>query len=239
MNLKDIAKKILIALRIDFTLSMKYDRLTEKIIKKCVKPDSVCVDVGCHKGEIMGMFLKQSPKGRHYGFEPIPYLFETIHRKFSPQCKIYDIALSDSVGSTTFNYIRNAPAYSGIKKRDYNIENPDIEILNVKLDMLDNIIPSDERIDFIKIDVEGAELSVLQGAKHTIQRCKPYILFEFGVGASNYYNTSPDDIFTYFAEKSMSISLLSEWIAGKPCLTLEQLKKHYADNSEFYFIAHK
>lgn len=237
MRIKDIARKILLTLKIDLTISLKYDRLTNEIIKLCVNKNTLCVDIGCHKGEIMDLLLSHSPDKKHYGFEPIPFLFDEISHKYAHRCKIFDIALSDSVGTTTFNYVKNAPAYSGIKQRKYLVEKPDIELLEVKLDKLDNIIPVDERVDFIKIDVEGAEYSVLKGATETISRNKPVVLFEFGKGASDYYDTDANDIYNFFDEKGMSIFLLQDWINKKPCLSRERLNYHYEGNSEFYFIA--
>ena len=51
--------------------------------------------------------------------------------------------------------------------------------LIVELKKLDDVIPTDVTIDFIKIDVEGAELGVLKGAKNVLLKNKPIIIFEF------------------------------------------------------------
>jgi len=51
--IKELIRKILIGLRIDLTKNIYYDRLTLKILDKVVKPNSNCIDIGCHKGEIM------------------------------------------------------------------------------------------------------------------------------------------------------------------------------------------
>ncbi len=239
MMIKRIVKETLRTLHLDVTQNMKYERLTEKIIDKCINSATLCIDIGCHKGEVMELFLEKSPNLQHYGFEPIPMFYEQIQNKFQDRCRLFNIALSDERGETTFNYVKNAPAFSGLRKRDYSIANPDIEIIQVQLNKLDNIIPTDENIGFIKIDVEGAEYSVLKGAEATISRCKPYILFEFGIGASNYYDTTPSDMFKYFADKNMFISLLNDWLNEKAPLNLNEFEKHFEANSEYYFIAHK
>ena len=48
-----------------------YDALTREIIRRELKPDSTCVDVGCHSGEILDMMLEAAPRGEFYCFEPI------------------------------------------------------------------------------------------------------------------------------------------------------------------------
>jgi len=126
--IKELIRKILIGLRIDLTKNIYYDRLTLKILDKVVKPDSNCIDIGCHKGEIMEEILKRSPGGTHLAFEPIPILFQQLKEKFqNNNVQVFDIALSKSTGETTFNYVVNAPAYSGIKQRQYNVKKPKID----------------------------------------------------------------------------------------------------------------
>jgi len=239
MIIKKVIKTTLKAIHLDITSNMKYERLTEKIIERCVTNSTICVDIGCHKGEVLDLFIKQAPNIQHYGFEPIPELYNYIFQRYGERSKLFNIALSDETCETTFNYVRNAPAFSGLRQRDYAISNPEIDIINVKLDKLDNIIPQRDRIGFIKIDVEGAEFSVLKGAEFTIDRCKPYILFEFGLGGSDYYDTTPSDIFEYFSKKNMGISLLKDWLDDKQPLDLANLKGHFNKNSEYYFLAHK
>ena len=67
--MKELIKKALKSLPFDFTLNQRYDRLTRKVIRKVCRPDSHCVDVGCHKGEILDLLLAAAPLGVHYGFE--------------------------------------------------------------------------------------------------------------------------------------------------------------------------
>jgi hypothetical protein len=55
--LKELIKKALKSLPFDFTLNQRYDRLTRKVIKSVCRPDSHCIDVGCHKGEILDLLI--------------------------------------------------------------------------------------------------------------------------------------------------------------------------------------
>lgn len=55
-----------------------------------------------------------------------------------------------------------------------------LEATTVPCLVIDDLVPEDKHIDFVKIDVEGAEYNALFGAQKTIRRCKPTIVSEFG-----------------------------------------------------------
>ncbi|MDP1727763.1 MAG: FkbM family methyltransferase [Bacteroidota bacterium] len=208
-------------------------------MKKVINTGSNCIDVGCHKGEILDTIIKQSPKGKHFAFEPIPYLYDHLMTKYSLQASIYPYALSDSSGTTTFQLVKNAPAYSGIKRRSYQVETPDVEEITVVLKTLDEVIPQDIKIDLIKIDVEGGEYGVLKGAKNLLKQSKPVIIFESGLGASDYYGTKPADLYNYITlDIGLKISTLKSFIKQGKALSLAEYEKDFNTNSEYYFIAH-
>jgi FkbM family methyltransferase len=237
--LKQTIKKILIALRIDLTKNIHYDRLTLKVLDEVLKRDSNCVDIGCHKGEILDEMLKRSPNGSHYAFEPIPGFYGELKKKYnSPNIHLYDIALSNETGETTFNYVVDAPAYSGLRKRDYAIAEPTIEVIPVKLDLLDNVLPADYPVNLIKLDVEGAEYNVLLGAGKTLKNKKPVIIFEFGLGASDHYDVTPESFFDYLSHTcGYGIYLLKDFIKKRDPLNREDFVDIYHRNAEYYFVA--
>lgn len=122
MKIKEIIKKLLSFSPIPLTKNQMYDQQTKKVIQKVLKKDSNCIDVGCHKGEILDLMLSHCPLGHHYGFEPIPSLYENLVKKYEQEknCTILKIALSNQSGETSFNYVLSNPSYSGLKKRKYD-----------------------------------------------------------------------------------------------------------------------
>lgn len=199
-----------------------------------------CVDVGCHKGEILKEIVKLAPKGKHYAFEPIPDLYNTLLEKYGQFAKIYPYALSSRKGSSEFQLVKNDPAYSGLKRRRYSKAKPLIEEITVEMRTLDETIPKELDVGFIKIDVEGGEFDVIEGAKDLLKRCKPVIIFEFGKGASEYYGTRPSDIFLLISKEiGLKISTLKAFINDKKDLNIEEFIKLYDTNKEYYFVAHK
>lgn len=239
MNIiKDTLRKVFVSLHLDLTKNLKYDRLTKVILKKYVKSNSNCIDVGCHKGDILNLILDCAPKGKHYAFEPIPYLFDKLKNKYKDEVAIFPYALSDNSGESTFQLIKNAPAYSGIKRRRYDIKNPKIEEIKVELKTLDEIIPSNEKIHLIKIDVEGGEFGVLKGAKNLLITNKPLVIFECGKGASDYYGTSPFDLYNFISnEIEMKIYTLAAFIKNKQPINEIEFENYFNTNEEYYFIA--
>lgn len=220
-----------------------YDTLTELVIEKVLTRDSICVDVGSHAGSILRLMMKHAPKGLFFAFEPIPEFYEKLVHDFrSDNVHIYNLALSDSIGVSTFNYVTSNPGYSGFKKLRYDRPVETDTQIKVKIDTPDNILTKEsvDNVTLIKIDVEGAEYQVMKGAEFCIKKNRPVIVFEHGLGASDYYGTKPEDVFTFLCEQcGLRISLLSDFLLGKPSLDSAQFCEQYYKGKNYYFIAHK
>lgn len=239
--MKQLLKKILACLNISLTRNQRYDAYTRLILEKSLKSGSQCIDIGCHKGEILDLMLKWSPEGKKFGFEPIPELFQDLALKYqhNPLVTILPIALYDSKGKTSFQHVLNAPAYSGIRQRKYDGKQVEIEQITVDTDLLDNLIPEDMRIDLIKIDVEGAEFQVMKGGVKTISRSRPVIIFEFGMGAADFYGSEPRELYQFLTKEcSLSISTLKGFLDHTRPLTEGAFKNHFEKGKEYYFVAH-
>jgi len=219
---------------------MQYDRLTKIIMKEELHATSNCLDIGCHEGEMLDIMLEFAPQGKHLAFEPIPYLYDKLEKRYNGNTSVHQLALSNNNGEVEFNVVKNAPAFSGLKKRSYQVSNPDIEKIKVKTQKLDDLLPADAKVDFVKIDVEGGEYDVLLGAVNTFKRCQPVLIFEFGLGASDYYGTTPDQLHDLIVNQiGLKIYTLENFIAKSAPLTLEKFSSLYAENSEYYFVAKK
>ena len=204
------------------------------------REDSNCVDVGAHKGEVLDVMLRYASAGTHYAFEPIPALAAALREKYAsrPGCRIYDLALSNSKGKASFNYVVSNPSYSGLVKRRYDRKHEEDRRITVTTDLLDNVLPQDARVDLIKIDVEGGELLVLEGAKATIRRCRPVIIFEHGLGASDCYGATPEQVYELLTDCGLQVSTMNRWLKGQPGLTAEAFRHLYDQQVDYYFIAY-
>jgi FkbM family methyltransferase len=236
LRLKRLVKKLPVV----FTKNQQYDNQTRQIIRKVCTAHSNTVDVGTHHGDILDILVQQSPGGTHYGFEPLPGLYESLRLKYQQQKNIvlYDFALSNANGSSSFNHVTTNPSYSGIRKRSYDRNDETDETIEVKTARLDDVLLSqNKKIDFIKIDVEGGELGVLQGAAQLIKRDRPVIVFECGLGGSDVYDTTPAELFTFFADLGYAISLLKNYLNEEPSLSKALFEKQYYQKLNYYFVA--
>jgi FkbM family methyltransferase len=180
-----------------------------------------------------------APQGHHYAFEPIPLLFAQLGKKYKESnCTFYPLALGNATGISSFNYVVSNPAYSGLIKRKYDRPSEIDTSIEVHVERLDNIIPANIKIDFIKIDVEGGELQVLEGGIETITRCKPFIIFEHGLGASEFYGSSPEKLFTLLDTRGLKISLMENWLRGRKNFTLDEFRQQFYSRLNFVFIAY-
>lgn len=237
MSVRDKIRSLLNFVHLDITQNLKYDRLTKKIIKEHIRADHNCIDIGCHKGEILEMILDQAPRGNHFAFEPLPDYYKDLKINYSSRVTIFPYALANENGETTFHFVKNAPAYSGIQKRKYDVDEPEIEKIKVEVKRLDEVIPKDVKIDFIKIDVEGGEFDVMRGGEKLLANHKPLLIFEFGKGASDFYNVKPSELFEFLSKLDYSVYTLEKFVNQKTPFNLNSFEKVYIENTEYYFVA--
>ena len=148
-----------------------------------LRPDANCVDVGANTGSVLADVVRLAPLGRHFAFEPLPELADRLQARF-PGVQVRCAALSDRAGEATFHRRLDADSRSGLLP----LGGP-AEPLTVRLETLDEVLGDDYAPDFIKIDVEGAELAVLEGALATLMRHRPVVALEHGSAALAYGTT--------------------------------------------------
>lgn len=219
------------------TQNQRYDAWTRKLLKQVLNETSNCIDIGCHRGEVLEDMLRCSPQGQHFAFEPIPELFFELNDRYGDRVHVHQIALSNESGEVEFHHVVSNPAYSGIRRRTY-AGAEEVNKIRVTQGVLDEIIPPSLKIDLIKIDVEGAEYQVLLGAKRTLQTWKPWVIFENGLGASDHYGTTPEMVFDFFEDCGLKVSLLDRYLENTPSLTREDFCKQFYQRLNYYFVAH-
>lgn len=176
------------------------EKATAAILRRFIEDGWNCLDIGAHKGSFLSRYLELSPSGRHFAFEPLPELAALLRGTY-PGVEIHECALSDENGKTAFFHVPEMLGWSGLRKKAYPREAHPREI-QVTINRLDDLLPRDLQVHFMKIDVEGAEHAVLRGSRDTISRCRPFILFEHAHMHAAVFGTTPDMIHGFFQDES-------------------------------------
>ena len=192
-----------------------------------------CIDVGCHEGGFLADVLRLAPEGTHFAFEPIPHLHTSLVDRF-PEVTVLRLALSDAAGNTSFVHVRDLPGYSGLRRRTYPGRQT-IEEIEVTTARLDDVLPPGYAPALIKIDVEGAEELVLRGARETLRKHRPTVLFEHGLGAADHYGTTPEVVHGLLSDAGLRIFDLD----GNGPYSLEAFSATFYANERWNFVAHR
>lgn len=193
-----------------------YDKEVFDFIFSFLKESSLFIDVGTNIGLLSIPVLKNYNKTEVISFEPsksvFPYLRKThLLSGFNNRWSIYEKALGNSCGIINFKRNRELDsAFDGISITNNSIggeiyDEVEITTIDKSLKFEVNHYPS----IVIKIDVEGFELSVLNGARNFIKIHKPYIVIEIVKDFLSRYNFSCEDYINFANENNYKLYALT------------------------------
>ena len=177
-----------------------YESLETRILKFFARKSETIVDIGANVGYYsveLGRILSSSAK--IHAFEPVPESFEQLERNvrlnsLSNVVSCNQVAISNSDGSLAL-YKPRISGSSASSARNLHPKEKVHRIL-VAMTTLDNYIDSQalDSFDLLKIDVEGAELMVIEGALRAIKTYKPVIFAELLRKWSAHFGYHPNDV---------------------------------------------
>jgi FkbM family methyltransferase len=149
-------------------------------IKRYGPSGGVYLDIGANAGLLtLAMRDWAGPSARIYAVEPNPHTYELLGKvmalnRVNP-AGLWALAISDSCGTVKFQVSQrdSLGVMSSLKAND-----PDGSEVEVPCMSLDALCQQWDRLDYIKVDVEGAEILVLTGARATLNRLRPVVQVE-------------------------------------------------------------
>ncbi len=193
-------------------LSGEYESATAALIEWIVRPGMVCVDCGAHMGYFTLLMARLvGPSGRVYAFEAYPVNADLVRDNvrlngFEGRANVENVCVTD--GSKAFEALYPGRASSAA---EWNIMGHDVDGHNTAAEIivpakaLDACFSSECAVDFVKMDIEGAEGKALAGMRLILKNQRPALFIEFhddeawggrrellDAGYSLYDTTTPD-----------------------------------------------
>lgn len=200
---------------------------TLEVLKRIVKSDDIILDIGANIGWYTTHISRLIPKGHCHAFEPVPSIFA----KLKKHCEINNVqgnvtlnmlALGDKVGSVELHTFPDLPhghsSISSLGRSTYDVSLA--EMIPLDMYLTKNSL---NKVDIIKIDVEGAEALVLEGAERLLQMSDPPIwVIELNKETSAVFGHTPSDLLktlTAYGEYDF-YRVVAGWGGCKPMATI-------------------
>jgi FkbM family methyltransferase len=166
----------------ELLLFKTHEPLATEVLKKVLKKGMVCLDAGSNIGYYALLELKLAGnEGKVIAVEPsslnYSYLKKNIHQNGFDDAVTFRLALSSSDGVVPFLMHK----YSNLSKVvDENYSYSEGSIVNVPARSLDSLTEQYhlDKLDFLRMDVEGYETEIFRGGQHTIEKFRPVIFIE-------------------------------------------------------------
>lgn len=173
-----------------------------KFAVSTLKPDAVCLDIGANIGLTASALACNV--GEVHSFEPSPptflYLLQTLSANRATNVKARQVAVGKEPGELSFFDDANSASASHLVIGDTLGRETNIKVPVTTIDAYarDEGL---ERIDFIKIDIEGFEIDALHGGERTIREARPLTFVEFNSFTMiGFRNINPREFLDYFRD---------------------------------------
>ncbi len=190
------------------------------MISRLVPQGGIVFDVGAHAGQFTKLFARYVGAGQVYAFEPGSYaraiLRTVVALRRLSNVAIMPIALGSNTAAVTLTMPRKASGAFGFGLAHLGppeLRWDEVAEETVMQSTLDSVVAALalDRLDFIKVDIEGWELHLLRGAKETIRRFRPRLLIELAPDHLARAGDRVDDLFAFLAERDYRAF---EYVAG-------------------------
>src|SRR5262245_12565858 len=184
----------------------------EQIYEAVIRPGDHCYDVGANVGDV-SLFLARlaGPKGKVIAFEPVPVMYRALRAALERDSALkapiitYPYGLAESEKQADINVPKGLFGMGSMAPRENWSrvqETYEMDSYNCRFIPLDSLISQKKQVcpDFIKIDVEGAELYVLRGAPEILKRYRPLMLIEVFAPWERAFGYGPWEVFTFLME---------------------------------------
>jgi FkbM family methyltransferase len=191
---------------------------TRRVLSKLLAPGMTFVDVGAHVGLLtLAGARAVGPSGKVLAIEPVPLAFELLSRTVAINGLLHRVEVRRQAAGARREhckfFVRSVLGHSSLIRGDALAEASTVEI-EVEVAPLDDLVQRRERVDLVKIDVEGAELAVLEGMTRVIaDNPELAIIAEFGPSHLKATHTAAEKWFSCFRDRGFDAFVIDELTA--------------------------
>lgn len=191
----------------------KYEPYETELILRQVKKGDVVIDVGANIGYYTILLAdKIGPSGKVYAFEPDSKNFEILEKNIEinklSNVILVKAALSSQKGVKKL--YKSAENYGDHRMFGKEKKRENEEVKTVKLD--DFLKNKEKKVDFLKIDTQGWEPAVFDGAKEIVEKNKPIIFFEYSPKSYQAAKLDGDRMIYWLENIYKNIFWIDEWL---------------------------
>jgi FkbM family methyltransferase len=216
----------------------------KKTFLETIERNWTVIEIGANQGYFTKLFQKLVGKnGTVHAFEPIPSTFKLLKKsisRFPKNCYLHNLGTgAENLDSVEFHLPVNDHGQATMSPHASDAwQNQEIQKVNCKVVRLDDFEPIKNlgKVDFIKLDAEGAELPTLRGAQKLLDKHKPILFFEGCKEWMSSFQYTPCD-FDQFLE---TLHYKHLQVVGKklvPIHSLENFFENKTSEASFNFIA--
>jgi FkbM family methyltransferase len=164
------------------------------LAKEYYKPGTVLLDIGGNYGQMAVAFSKFSTGGYVYTFEAEPFVYAVLKRNIDiNKCSNVNCIAGAVYNKAGEKLVFPEPDFKRFESYgSYGVDPTAKEGRIVETITIDSLQVK-EPVSFIKVDIQGSDLFALQGARETILKNKPAIVFEFEQQFQDEFKTSFND----------------------------------------------
>jgi len=167
---KDFFHRVKTHVRVNILRRLHKDGFDDQAFILAETPVKTIFDVGANIGSVAADYLERFPHADVFCFEPLPDAIIALERRFrhNPRLKIIKEAVSNTPGQTVSFFVKPLGGMSSLY-RPFLGSSDEIKVPTITLDKLcaDRGI---QTVDVLKIDIEGAEIQALEGARHLLTK---------------------------------------------------------------------
>ena len=195
-----------------YRLYRHYEPETIDFLRRTLRSESVFLDLGSNLGFFSLISQKIQPTCQVIAIEASPITYDLLTQSiaangFSNNIKAFNKAVCDQNTEIDF-FINTTNSGDSCMISTPNEKTTKVTIKGVSLDEDSDFFEAlgDKKIDLIKMDIQGAELSALKGMIKLLKKHRPIILLEFDETSMRRFNYTPEDFLSFMKSIDYSVS---------------------------------